>query len=117
MDPGVDSDRAGVLHVPPRCDRDAIATADVRFKHQARLAYRSVANECLRQPVDRIAAVVFGNRNDAPGATGCCCDGVTRSNRQRQGFFAQQVQPGLQTGNGHLVVRGDVRSDRSRLEV
>src|SRR5262249_59535513 len=35
VDAGVECDRAGLLHVPPGRDGDAIAAADVRLDHQA----------------------------------------------------------------------------------
>src|SRR5207248_2344306 len=41
VDAGINGDRAGVLHMPPRGNRDAIAPGDVRFDHQPRFANRA----------------------------------------------------------------------------
>src|SRR5579864_8615389 len=62
---GVYRDRTGVLHVPPRRDRDATAPGDVRLDHQPRLADRSATNQRLRKAIDRIAAVVLRDGHDA----------------------------------------------------
>ena len=62
-------DGAGVLHVAPWGDDDAVGAADRRFDHQARFADGPVVDEGADEAVDRVSAEVFGDGEDSASAS------------------------------------------------
>ena len=117
VDAGVDGDRAVLLHVAPRRDDDPVAAVDAGLEHQARRPDRAVVDQGADQPVDRVAAVVLGDRDDLAGALGRLDDPVAAAQRDGQRLLAQEVQPGLQAGEGDGVVRAGVGRDAGRLDL
>ena len=107
-----------LLHVAPGRDQDAVAPADARLDHQARRPDRAVVDQRADQPVDRVAPVVLGDRQDAARAAG-----PSRSARLQprtvtaSGFSHSTCRPGLQAGDGDRVVRAGVGRDVGGLQL
>ena len=117
VDALIKGDRAGVLHVAPRSDDDAIGTSDGRLDHQARLADGTVVDEGTYEAIDRVAPEVLGHGQDAVAPRRFGEEDVAGAGRDGEGLLAEDVEVLLEAGEDGAVVRPGIGSDIDGLHI
>ena len=105
VDAGVERQGAGELHVPPGRDEHVVASADEGFHDELALADRPVVEQRPHEAVDRIAAEVLGDREDASVPLRGVDDRVAAADRQRQRLLAHRVQAEIEQRHADAVMR------------
>ena len=102
--------------VPPGGDEDLVATPDRRFHDELAFTDRAIIEERPDEAVDRIAAVVFRDREFFAGAIGGGDDLLTAANGQRERFFAEGVQSEIEERGRDGVMRPRIGGAIGRFE-
>ena len=113
----VEQQAADVLQVPPHRDQHLVAAAGRVVDHVAGRSDHAGVQQGLGEPVYRIAAVVLGDRQDAPGPVRGFAHEAASADRETHGLLRHHVpSPGRRVG-AHRVMETRIGADVDGLQV